>query len=461
MVAAPHRLNDADAMFLAVERAAGVPYAPLSIAISAEPHSPEAVDRLREVSARLLPAQRRRIVKDPLSIALPRWADVPGFDPEDNTVRLAAPPGDGSMRAILDWAAEWSLRPMDPRKPPWRAVVFENVTVDGVGGRVVTVSQTHHAMIDGQGATRLGKLILQFQPDGPLPEMPPPLPIDTSTAWEHWKAGWALEGAKARTNAQRAGRWLRWAAADPRAGATRAREWVQAVERMRSHQSRTPNSPLLARTSTATRFDWITIDWPSFKAGCQAAGASINDGFMGALSVGLHQYHLGHGVPVADLRTAMAINTRTDDDPHGGNQVIGVILGLPLHDDIRVAIKECGEVSRDHRDDADVLRVIDGLRCCANRLPQALVAHGTKSTLAGVDLQISNVSGIPVRYWVAGVESLGGISFPTGGPGLSLVFISSMDRGDLGISSCPDSIKDPEHLIDRIREGFERVAALA
>ena len=437
-----------------------MPYAPLSIAISAGGHDPEAIAHLREVSARLLPAQRRRIVTDRFSPALPYWVDVPGFDPEENTVRRPAPPGDGSLRAILDWAAEWSRRPMDPTKPPWRSVTFENVTVDGVPDRLVTVSQTHHAVIDGQGATRLGQLTLQFEPDGPLPEMPPPVPADDATAWDHWKEGWALEAEKAAANARRAGRWLRWAAADPKAGVARAREWGAALQRMRSHQGRTPASPLLARRSEASRFDWIEIDWSAFKAGCKASGASINDGFMGALSVALHRYHLDHGLRVDHLRTAMAINTRTDDDPEGGNRVIGVMLALPLHDDIGRAIKECGEVSRDHREDRDVLRVIDGLRAFANRMPQGLVARGTKATLQGVDMQISNVQGIPRRYWVAGVESLAGMSFPTAGPGLSMTFITNRGRADLGFTTCPDSITDPEHLAARIREGFSEVAAL-
>jgi hypothetical protein len=141
--------------------------------------------------------------------------------------------------------------------------------------------------------------------------------------------------------------------------------------------------------------------------------------------------------------------------------VIGVMLALPLHDDVAVAIKECGEVSRDHREDRDVLRVIDGLRRFANRMPQTLVARGTKATLAGVDLQISNVQGIPVRYWVAGIESLGGMSFPTGGPGLSMTFISSRGRASLGITTCPDDTTDPEHLAERLAEGFAQVAALA
>jgi WS/DGAT/MGAT family acyltransferase len=458
---ASRRLNDADAMFLALERAAGVPFAPLSIGVSEGGHDPEQLAHLREVLARVLPAQRRRIAKDPLSIALPRWVDVPGFDPEEHTVRLPGPPGDGSLRAILDWASEWSRLPMDPAKPPWRSVTFENTTWRGVPGLEVTVSQTHHAVIDGQGSTRLGQLLLQFAPDGPLPEMPPEPPADTTTAWGRWREGWALEGEKAGAYARKVGRWLRWAASDPRAGAARGREWVQAARRMQSWRTGDPRSPILPRRSSASRFDIVDLDWDGFRAGCKAIGASINDGFMGALSVGLHQYHLEHGLRLPSLRTAMAINTRTDAHAEGGNQVIGVMLELPLHDDVTVAIKECREVSRDHRDDVDALRLIDALRRFANRLPQRLVARGSQAALNGVDMQISNVQGIPVRHWIAGVESLDGVSFPTAGPGLSMTFISSRGRAVLGITTCPDSVTDPERLGECLAGGFAQVAALA
>ena len=456
----PRRLSDADAMFLTTERAAGVPFAPVSISFSEGGHDEDALTHLGEVSARLLPAQRRRIVRDRASIALPRWADVPGFDPAENIIRLSAPPGDGSMRAILDWAADWSQHPFDPERPPWRSVTFEGVELDG--RRVeVTVQQSHHAIIDGQGATRLGQALLQFEPDGPLPEMPPPVVPDTATGWERWKEGWALEGTKVAGLTRRAGRWARWAVGDPAAGATRAREWGGALLRLKAAQGSHPRSPLLVRRSRASRFDIVDVDWDGFRAGAKALGASINDAFMGALSVALHQYHLDHGLRIPALNTAMAINTRKEDDGHGGNRVIGVLLPMPLHDDVAIAIKESRELSRSHRDDTDLIRLTDGLRAFANRLPLRVSAWGARNALNGIDLQISNVQGIPVRYWVAGVEALGGASFATGGPGLSMTLISSRGTAVLGVASCPEAVKDPDHLAQRLREGFAAVAALA
>jgi hypothetical protein len=387
--------------------------------------------------------------------------DVPGFQTEDHVITLPAP-GDGSLRAVLDWAAEWGRLPMSLDAPPWRTVYFEDVTVDGVPGRMVSVGQTHHTMIDGDGAKRMAEEYLQWAPDGPLPPMPAPPAVEHLSAWERWKEGWALEGRKARELGRTGSARLRWAARHPRSGLRRARELVAAGRRFQGHQSSTPNSPLLRRQSPRMRFDMVPVDLMATKAGANALGCSTNDGFMAALSLALHRYHADHGLRVPELRTAMAMSTRVEHDGHTGNEVLGVILGLPLVDDAATAVKTCGEVARTHKDDRDVLWLIDRFRALANRMPKRLVANATRKTLQGIDLQISNIQGIPVRYWVAGVECLRGVPFPVACPSaLSMILVSNRGTGEIGLTTDPAAIPDPEHLIDRILEGFAEVAALA
>ena len=238
-------------------------------------------------------------------------------------------------------------------------------------------------------------------------------------------------------------------------------ELVAAARRLQSHQSTTPHSPLLRRRSERLRFDMVPVDIHAVKAGARAMGASVNDGFMAALSVALHRYHEDHGLRVPELRTAMAMSTRTERDGHQGNEVLGVILGLPVLDDAATALKECREVAGAHKEDQDVLWLIDRFRAIANRLPKGLVAGATRKTLQGVDLQISNVQGIPVRFWVAGVESLRGVPFPVACPSaISMILMSSRGSAQIGLTTDPEAIPDPEHLIERILEGFAEVSAL-
>ena len=182
---------------------------------------------------------------------------------------------------------------------------------------------------------------------------------------------------------------------------------------------------------------------------------------MGALSVGLARYHQDHGAEVDELRTTMAVNTRTDKDPAAGNQVTAVMLRLPLLDDAATAVKVSSEISNAHRGDQDVMWWIDRLRALANRLPRRIVVPATAKTIANMDLQISNLPGNPRRVWIAGVESLRGFSFPTAGPGVAMIFSGARGgRANLAISTCPVAIQDPEHLVARLAEAFEEVCGL-
>src|SRR5262245_45477042 len=114
------RLNEADANFVKMGLASGKPYVPVAISIYEKPFDdPTVAEHLMEVMARLLPSMFQRIRRDRFSTALPRWEDVPGFDPAELTVVLP-PPGDGTLEAIVEWAQEWGRLDLPLDRPPWR-----------------------------------------------------------------------------------------------------------------------------------------------------------------------------------------------------------------------------------------------------------------------------------------------------------------------------------------------------
>ena len=133
-------------------------------------------------------------------------------------------PGDGTLRAVLDWAQEWGRLPLPLDRPPWRSVSFEDVTVDGVPGRLVMVSQFHHAVIDGKGAMRLAEHFYQWAPRGRAAG-------DARRGRARHRPRRGSTGRPAgRPRAPRpapllrnTGRRLRWAAANPTAGLARAK----------------------------------------------------------------------------------------------------------------------------------------------------------------------------------------------------------------------------------------------
>ena len=456
----PHRLSEADENFVVIGAATGAHIAPLAVTVYEKPYQDlNAADHLNEVMARLLPPMRQRLVHDRFSTAPHRWQDVPGFELSDQAVVLPAP-GDGTLRAVLDWAQEWGRLELPLDRPPWRSASFEGVTVDGVPGRLVVVSQFHHALIDGQGAARLAESFYQWGPDGPLPEMPPPVAPETSTPWQAWRSGWAAERAKAGGLARNTARRLKWAASNPEAGLARARELGAAVQRLNSSQGTTTLSPLLRRTSERYRFDHLRTDLGALRAGARSVGGSANDGLMGAVSLGMQRYHLDHGLKVPAVRTLMAISTRTEEHGHEGNQVIGAIFGLPLIDDAGRAVKSCQAISREQRDDADLLWLLDHARGLGNRVPKS-VARWLFRGAAGLDMSVSNVKGMPLRNWIGGVEALETIPLVVGGPAVSITLVSGPSYATIGLVTCPEAITDPEHLVERLAEALAEVCALA
>jgi WS/DGAT/MGAT family acyltransferase len=454
------RLNEADANFVMMGLASGKPYVPVAISIYDKPFDEAATEHLMAVMARLLPSMFQRIRRDPFSTALPRWEDVPGFDPNELWVQLP-PPGDGTLRAVIDWAQDWGRLDLPLDLPPWRSVYFEGVTVDGVPDRMVAVSQFHHALMDGQGGMALAEQFYQWAPDGELPALPPLPARDERTAAEHWREGWADELGKVGTALRAIGTRVGWAAAHPSDGARRVREYVAAGKRLAGQMDRTPHSPLLVRRTDRYRFDFSKVDLDALRAGARSAGGSANDGLMAAVSLGLARYHLDHGLRVPQLRMAMPISTRTEDDAAGGNQLTGGVLQLPLLEDAAIAVKESRAVSRALRDDRDALVLMDRFRTIGNRLPKAAIRSLFVRSMGGIDLSLSNVKGMPLRNWIAGVEVLDTVPFIVGGPALCITLISGPALASLGVVTCPEAVPDPDLLMQRLEEGIAEVSSLA
>jgi hypothetical protein len=305
--------------------------------------------------------------------------------------------------------------------------------------------------------------LLRFDPDAPLAPMPPLPPTEDLAAWDRWKEGWALEGRKAAASARAIGRRLRWAAGEPAAALERAQELVAAARRLQEPLGSGPLSPVLERRSDELRFDQLEIDLAALKAGARAAGGSINDGLMAAVSLGLQRWHLDHGHPVPALRTAMAVNRRPDGTTWEGNDVLAVVLHLPTDDDDPARlVKRCREVSLDQREDEDGLWLLDRVRAAGNRLPFKVSVAVTRNSLAGLDVSLSNVVGLSKRTWTGHREILRSIPYPVGTlSGLAMVMTSRRDRADLGLTTCPVAVPDPAHLVRRIEEGFAAISALA
>jgi diacylglycerol O-acyltransferase len=416
-------------------------------------------ERLRvahDWGSRLIPRFRQHVQEPAFGIGAPVWLDDPDFD-LDYHLRRVALPAPGTLRQLLDMAAAEAMTPFDRARPPWRAVLFEGLE----GGRAAYVLKVHHAMTDGQGGIQLiGMLHSRKRAPSPEKSAPPPRPGEARGAVgvlaeqiAHAPAA-ALRGARDTLDTS-ARLMLR-----PWTGVKAAARFAGSLERVLSPPPSDP-SPLLKSRSLSWRFESLEVGLDELKRAGKAAGGSLNDAYLAALLGGLRRYHEELGSPVDSLPMAMPISLRSGDHPMGGNRFAGVRFAAPIGiEDPAERIRTIHEFVLDVRDEP----AIDALGAAApllNRLPTAVVARWYAGQTANLDLQASNVAGLPWEAYIAGAKIETMLPFgPLPGCALMIVLLSYAGRCDIGINMDAAAVTEPELLMDCFQAGLDEVLAL-
>jgi hypothetical protein len=458
------RLNDSDTSFMHVGAVTGTPIAPCGVSVLEGPVSIENRLHYMELMMQAFPNGRSTIVRDRFSIALPRWVDLPGDEPADHIVQMD-PPGDGTYRAVLDFVEQWAAQPWEGGRAPWRYVFFDGVDVDGEL-RTVTVMQSHHAFTDGEGGKRQGEKMRHLEqkdPDAPLPPLDPREPLEVIGPVARWLEGWAGELRRGANALKAGGKRAAWAIQEPKAAVALGKRVVHSARLLKQDMGSDSKSPLLRRRSTKLQLDHLEIDIPALKAGANAAGGTVNDGFLAAIALGLRQWHADHGMEIPEIRTSMAVNLRKPGDDALGNNMIAVVLRLPLDsDDPAELVRRCGELSRRHRTESDGMKLMRMGQTIGNRLPRRVIENLTRKNMGGMDVQLSNLIGAPYPRWTMGRQIMKGTSFPVGTlSGLAIIMVNKWTRTDLGMITDPEAVTDREHFVACILGGFDKVAAIA
>ena len=108
-----------------------------------------------------VPHFRWRLHEVPMGLDLPYWVEDENFD-YDNHFRRIAVPAPGDRQALSEVVALLYSRHLDRRRPLWEFWFIEGLE----GGRCALLQKLHHCMMDGQGASKLGAMLCDFEPDG-------------------------------------------------------------------------------------------------------------------------------------------------------------------------------------------------------------------------------------------------------------------------------------------------------
>jgi diacylglycerol O-acyltransferase / wax synthase len=114
-------------------------------------------DLLEHVRSRLhlVPRFRQKLAYPPAPTGRPFWIDDPAFNLEYH-VRHSALPAPGSEEQLRNMAARVFSQQLDRTKPLWELWMVQGLTRK----RFEFVTKTHHALVDGVGATDAATLLL-------------------------------------------------------------------------------------------------------------------------------------------------------------------------------------------------------------------------------------------------------------------------------------------------------------
>ncbi|HEV7465867.1 MAG TPA: wax ester/triacylglycerol synthase domain-containing protein [Candidatus Dormibacteraeota bacterium] len=414
-----------------------------------------------EWGSRLVPRARQRVVDPPLQLGAPVWATGPDFDLHHHLRRARVPPP-GSLAQVLELAEKMATTPFDRARPLWEALLVGGLE----GGRAAYVVKIHPGVTDGMGGIQLLGLLhsrrREPSPRKPMPPPPEPEPVSPLSVLggqmrRRLRGAPGEAGRHLGSGVAALGR-LATEPADTVAGAVRFGRSLQRVLAPPPVRS----SPLLRGRSLSWRFGALECGVDQLRAAGGAAGGTLGDAYVAALLGGFRRYHEHFGVAVDELPMAMPLSLRRHDHPMGGNRFAGARLAAPVGEpDPAERIRLVHDLVLGARAEpaADALGL---LAPALNLVPTPLITRWYAAQTGGLDLQASNVPGIPHPVYIAGarIERM----YPFGPlPGCAVMtgLVSHVDTCCIGVNCDAAAVIDVDRFVDCLGEGLAEVLALA
>lgn len=407
------------------------------------------------------PRLYQRVVPGFARLSTPAWVPDAEFDLDAHLrqIRLPAP---GSMRQLLDLAAQLYAEPLDRTRPLWRFVVIGGLE----GDRAAIWTIIHHSVSDGIGQLRMAELYQQISRD----EAPPAdVDLDAVIAEAVSSAKAKEVGGDLTTNAvsnirasashlarrnfgigrRLLGEVAMWPADPSRVGDTVG----AAVDTFRSaatqlrpiDEEASLSSPLWSGRSRHRHFGWVRLHVDDLKRIGRIGGGTVNDAFLSGLAEAGHRYHRERGIRLSTLNSSFVLSTRTDHKA-GGNAFTPVPVKLPagaMAPSERVTAVAAAAAAA--KNEAQRTGGVTGLSGVANLLPTSVVTSTARAAASRIDFATSNLRGAPFPIFISGSEVLATIPMgPVAGTGANITALSMNGEFDIGIFADPEAITDPE-----------------
>ena len=394
-----------------------------------------------------VPHFRWKLHEVPLGLDLPYWVEDENFRYENHFKRIAVPsPGD--REALSEVVAHLYSRHLDRSKPLWEFWFIEGLA----GGKYAILQKLHHCMMDGQGASKLGELLCDFEADAE------PRPVDAAISAA--RAGKVPDTLQ--LSATTAWHLVRFPGAAYREILDFARPKI--LEKLgigeKSEKKPKPDTPVTifnGEVSGDRGFVFGSLSLKDIKTVKNAFEVSINDVMLVLVSTALRGYLLAREqLPALALRTGMPVSLRSDDDDEISNRVtqVPVTLATDLADPLarlQAISKDCEEAKQlVHGGGKGFIEFIQIMPPWMVAAMMATTSPDQAAQMLGSNLIVSNVRGSNKPMYVAGarMETMYPMSIITSGMGINFTCVSYVDQVDVGVALEPNLVPEPWEIID-------------
>jgi len=408
-------------------------------------------------ASELIPRVRMKVVDPPLQIQPPVWVEDDHFDLNYHLRRLRAPEP-GTLRQVLDLAAQIAMTPFDRKRPPWEAFIVEGLE----DGRAAYVVKVHHSATDGLGGIQLMSLlhsrVREHSPKKPVGAgASSPAPSGLTDAVDRLGRRLIMAPTSAVRQLANGAGAVRHMVADPVGAASTAARFGSSLQRVLSPPP-APPSALLSGRSLNWRFDVIEIGLDELKRAGKAAGGSLNDAYIAAVLGGIRLYHEALGRSIEYLPMSMPLSLRTAEQPMGGNRFGGIRFAAPVGETDPVArIQSVREFVLNARGEPAAM-ALGLIAPVLAALPARLSTDWYVAQSSRIDVQASNVAGLPHKVFLAGAEIDRVYAFgPLPGCAAMTVLLSYSGTCFIGFNTDRAAVTDADLFIECARLGLEEV----
>jgi len=415
----------------------------LVVMLDKKPDRKVLLQRIEEMTIRV-PALRRRVVGNPMSLVPPRWESSDDFDMNYH-VRFRRAANSRDEAHVMDVAEHVAEMDFDRARPLWEAIVIEGLK----GNKAAIVMKIHHAITDGVGGMAMAASLFDLTDDPsqrPAQELPEIEFAGPEDPLERLQEGAELT---AKTALEKSGV-----------------DWTTSATRVLA-PANAPMSPVMRGRSLGVHFAILEAPFDAIRQAGKRNGASLNDAFMAIVAGGIAKYHASHGVSLSDVpavRVNMPINLRPkDDEPAagGGNRWVPMRFPLPLGpEDPTARVKELHPVLQQARLEP-ALEISEPIFRLLTTLPRSATTALAAGMMKGTDVAATNVPGPPIPMYVAGAEVSQLVPFaPKGGAALNVAFMSYNGKAEIGVNLDTAAIYDHDVMIRCLQESLDEVVAL-